>query len=169
MWQSFTRNHPAFLPPSRHLPPPIPQHTHTPLQWSLYLSLGEMYRTCHREEITWYVERDPSIWTAREHLADHNVNSYQGRYIKMYTLKNIHILDRFQFSFTFIAKRTRVCFFAHSFHTNIQMDRVKRIWYLSPMRAAKVQAARSYKLWVKRNLQTESQIPGPSEWFGMRS
>ena len=35
------------------------------------------------------------------------------------------------------------------------MDRVKRIWYLSPMRAAKVQA--------------ESQIPGPSEWLGMRS
>ena len=34
------------------------------------------------------------------------------------------------------------------------VDRVKRIWYLSPMRAAKVQA---------------SQIPGPSEWLGMRS
>ena len=60
-----------------------------------------------------------------------------------------------------------------------QMDRVKRIWYLSPMRAAKVQAilrslartftARSYKQWIKRNLQTESQIPGPSEWLGMRS
>ena len=62
------------------------------------------------------------------------------------------------------------------------MGRVKRIWYLSPMRAAKVQAslrirrslartsaARSYKQWVKRNLQTESQIPGPSEWLGMRS
>ena len=61
------------------------------------------------------------------------------------------------------------------------MDRVKRIWYLSPMRAAKVQAslrmrslartfaARSYKQWVKRNLQTESQIPSPSEWLGMRS
>ena len=62
------------------------------------------------------------------------------------------------------------------------MDRVKRIWYLSPMRAAKVQAslriravspelsaARSYKQWIKRNLQTESQIPGPSEWLGMRS
>ena len=61
------------------------------------------------------------------------------------------------------------------------MDRVKRMWYLSPMRAAKVQAslrirtlartftARSYKQWVKRNLQTESQIPGPSEWLGMRS
>ena len=61
------------------------------------------------------------------------------------------------------------------------MDRVKRIWYLSPMRAAKVQAslrirglartfaARSYKQWVKRNLQTESQIPGPSELLGMRS
>ena len=70
------------------------------------------------------------------------------------------------------------------------MDRVKRIWYLSPMRAAKVQAslrsegsgkpahlrslartfsAGSYKQWVNRNLQTESQIPGPSEWLGMRS
>ena len=62
------------------------------------------------------------------------------------------------------------------------MDRVKRIWYLSPMRAAKVQAslrmravspepsaARSYKQWVKRNLQTECQIPGPSECLGMSS
>ena len=51
------------------------------------------------------------------------------------------------------------------------------------MRAAKVQAslriravslartsaARSYKQWVKRNIQTESQIPGPYEWLGMRS
>ena len=63
----------------------------------------------------------------------------------------------------------------------LQLDRVKRIWYLSPMRAAKVQAslriravspehaARSYKKWVKRNLQTESQTPGPAEWLGMRS
>ena len=58
------------------------------------------------------------------------------------------------------------------------MDRVKQIWYLSPMQASKVQvslgiawtfAARSYKQWVKRNLQTESEIPGPSEWLGMRS
>ena len=59
------------------------------------------------------------------------------------------------------------------------MGRVKRIWYLSPVRAAKVQAslrsltrtfaARPYKQWVKRNLHTESQIPGPSEWLGMRS
>ena len=43
------------------------------------------------------------------------------------------------------------------------MGRVKRIWYLSPMRAAKVQAS----LRIRR--QTESQIPGPSEWLGMRS
>ena len=65
------------------------------------------------------------------------------------------------------------------------MGRIKRIWYLSPMRASKVQAslrirlhlrglartsaACSYKQWVKRNLQTESQIPGRSEWMGMRS
>ena len=57
------------------------------------------------------------------------------------------------------------------------MDRVKRIWYLLLMRAAKVQArlriravaALSYKQWVKRNLQTESQIPGSSEWLGMHS
>ena len=34
---------------------------------------------------------------------------------------------------------------------------------------ARTFAARSYKQWVKRNLQTESQIPGPSEWLGMRS
>ena len=34
---------------------------------------------------------------------------------------------------------------------------------------ARTSAARSYKQWVKRNLQTESQIPGPSEWLDMRS
>ena len=34
---------------------------------------------------------------------------------------------------------------------------------------ARTFAARSYKQWVKRNLQTESQIPGPSEWLGMPS
>ena len=34
---------------------------------------------------------------------------------------------------------------------------------------ARTSAARSYKQWVKRNLQTESQIPSPSEWLGMRS
>ena len=69
-----------------------------------------------------------------------------------------------------------------SFLFHLHLERVKRIWYLSPMWAAKVQAslriraaspeplaARSYKQWVKRNLQTESQIPGPSEWLGMRS
>ena len=33
---------------------------------------------------------------------------------------------------------------------------------------ARTSAARSYKHWVKRNLQTESQIPGPSEWLAMR-
>ena len=34
---------------------------------------------------------------------------------------------------------------------------------------ARTSAARSYKQWVKRNLQTESKIPGPSDWLGMRS
>ena len=34
---------------------------------------------------------------------------------------------------------------------------------------ARTFAARSYKQWVERNLQTESQIHGPSEWLGMRS
>ena len=34
---------------------------------------------------------------------------------------------------------------------------------------ARTSTARSYKQWVKRNLQTESQIPGPSEWLGMCS
>ena len=38
-----------------------------------------------------------------------------------------------------------------------------------PHSLARTSAARSYKQWVKRNLQTESQIPGPSEWLGMRS
>ena len=53
----------------------------------------------------------------------------------------------------------------------ITLDRVKRIWYLSPMRAAKVQASLRIravspepsllahnKQWVKSNLQTESRI-----------
>ena len=34
---------------------------------------------------------------------------------------------------------------------------------------ARTSAARSYKQWVRRNLQTESQIAGPSEWLGMHS
>ena len=38
-----------------------------------------------------------------------------------------------------------------------------------PRSLARTFAARSYKQWVKRNPQTESQIPGPSEWLGMRS
>ena len=38
-----------------------------------------------------------------------------------------------------------------------------------PRSLARTSAARSYKQWVKRNLQTESQIPAPSEWLGMRS
>ena len=32
-----------------------------------------------------------------------------------------------------------------------------------PRSLARTSAARSYKQWVKRNLQTESQIPGPSD------
>ena len=38
-----------------------------------------------------------------------------------------------------------------------------------PRSLARTSAARSYKQWVKRNLQTESQITGPSECLGMRS
>ena len=38
-----------------------------------------------------------------------------------------------------------------------------------PRSLARTSTARSYKQWVKRNLQTESQIPGLSEWLGMRS
>ena len=38
-----------------------------------------------------------------------------------------------------------------------------------PRSLARTFAARSYKQWIKRNLQTENQIPGPSEWLGMRS
>ena len=38
-----------------------------------------------------------------------------------------------------------------------------------PRSLARTSAARSYKQWVKRNLQTESQIRGPSEWLDMRS
>ena len=38
-----------------------------------------------------------------------------------------------------------------------------------PRSPARTFAARSYKQWVKSNLQKESQIPGPSEWLGMRS
>ena len=38
-----------------------------------------------------------------------------------------------------------------------------------PRSLARTFAARSYIQWIKRNLQTESQIPGPSEWLGIRS
>ena len=37
-----------------------------------------------------------------------------------------------------------------------------------PRSLARTFAARSYKQWIKKNLQTESQIRGPSEWLGMR-
>ena len=62
------------------------------------------------------------------------------------------------------------------------MDRVKRIWYLSSMRAEKVQASlRICAVWPepsllahtssesRGHLQVENQIPGPSECLGMRS
>ena len=38
-----------------------------------------------------------------------------------------------------------------------------------PRSLARTSAARSYKQRVKRNLQTETQIPCPCEWLGMRS
>ena len=38
-----------------------------------------------------------------------------------------------------------------------------------PHSLARTSAARSYKQWVKRNLQTENQISGPSEQLGLRS
>ena len=38
-----------------------------------------------------------------------------------------------------------------------------------PRSLARTFAARSYKQWVKRNLQTESQILSPSKWLGMCS
>ena len=38
-----------------------------------------------------------------------------------------------------------------------------------PRSLARTSAARSYKQWVKRHLQTESQITGPSEWLDMYS
>ena len=38
-----------------------------------------------------------------------------------------------------------------------------------PRSLARTSAAHSYNQGVKRNLQTESQIPGPYEWLGMRS
>ena len=39
------------------------------------------------------------------------------------------------------------------FTLQMHLGRANRVWYLSPMRAAKA----------------ENQIPGPSEWLGMRS
>ena len=64
-----------------------------------------------------------------------------------------------------------------------QLDRVKLIWYLLPMRAAKVQASlRIHAVSPESPLlahtssesrgtfrQKAAQIPGPSEWLGMRS
>ena len=59
-----------------------------------------------------------------------------------------------------------------------QMGRVKRIWYLSLVRAAKVQASLricavsseppllAHTSSGQEELQTESQIPGPCEWLG---
>ena len=58
------------------------------------------------------------------------------------------------------------------------MDRVKRIWYLSPMRAAKVQDCADAQ--ARQNLrcsliqavsqeESSDRNPGSSEWLGMRS
>ena len=62
------------------------------------------------------------------------------------------------------------------------MGRAKRIWYLSPMRAAKVQASLRIRAVSpepsllahtssesRGTFRQKSQIPGPSEWLGMRS
>ena len=38
-----------------------------------------------------------------------------------------------------------------------------------PRSLTRTSAARSYKQWFKKNLQTESQIPGSSEWLGMHN
>ena len=38
-----------------------------------------------------------------------------------------------------------------------------------PRSLARTFAARSYKQWIKRNLQTQNQIPSPSDCLGMRS
>ena len=38
-----------------------------------------------------------------------------------------------------------------------------------PRSLARTFAARSYKQWIRRNFQTENQVPDPSEWLGMRS
>ena len=38
-----------------------------------------------------------------------------------------------------------------------------------PRSLARTFATRSYKQWVKRNLQSENQMSGPSECLGMRS
>ena len=72
--------------------------------------------------------------------------------------------------------------FYHGLMHSKDTGRVKPIWcliaYVSsegsgksahPRSLARTSAARSYWQWVKRNLQTESQIPSPSEWLGMRS
>ena len=67
--------------------------------------------------------------------------------------------------------------YAHNY-----LDRVKRIWYLSPMRAAKVQASLRIRAVSPEPLllaHTSSESRGtfrqkarsvaPSEWLGMRS
>ena len=61
------------------------------------------------------------------------------------------------------------------------MDRVKRIWYLSPMRAAKVQASLriravspepsllAHTSSESRGTRQKARSLAPSEWLGMRS
>ena len=61
------------------------------------------------------------------------------------------------------------------------MGHAKRIWYLSPMRAAKVQASLRIRAVSPEHpllahtssesrgtVKQKAQIPGPSEWLGMR-
>ena len=51
------------------------------------------------------------------------------------------------------------------------LGRTKQIWYLSAMRAAKVQASLRIRAGSEPRgvIQTESQISGPSEWLGIHS
>ena len=55
---------------------------------------------------------------------------------QIYSIKNIRIFDVYEVLIENYVKRVTV-----EHHLKTIMDRVKRIWYLSPMRAAKVQAS----------------------------
>ena len=148
------------------------------VQTQIRSSLIRVYTVCHSICIVW-----THYSMAEPHSSNFRVittNFLGVRIVRKFTVCQV---EEWWLNVTWFQQSCRKWTFCSLWHPyctmtvySYYMGRTKRIWYLSPMRAAKVQASlrslartsagRSYKQWVTR---TESQIPSPSEWLGMRS